>query len=94
MKRLYTVLARRDYIFIIALPWGHVNVPVEFVPLNARIGIDRTRCLLLPSSVHVPHVWDIYNHSVGRLYREVAVGGALTSQTLRAAMLEDNRPSW
>ena len=27
----HTVPARRDCIFIIALPWGHINVPVEFV---------------------------------------------------------------
>jgi len=30
----HTVLARRDCIFIIALPWGHVKTPVEFVVLK------------------------------------------------------------
>ena len=27
----HTVPARRDCIFIIALPWGHINAPVQFV---------------------------------------------------------------
>ena len=30
----HTVLARRDCIFIIALPWGRINAPVEFVILK------------------------------------------------------------
>ena len=29
-ERVYPVPARRDCIFVIALPWGHVNAPVEF----------------------------------------------------------------
>jgi len=33
-NKSHTVPVSRDCIFIIALPWGHINAPVEFVILK------------------------------------------------------------
>ena len=63
----HTVTAGRDCILIIALPWGHINAPVEFVILKCYVAHALTgsvicstmRCLLLPSNAHRPHPWDI-----------------------------------
>ena len=55
-----TVPARRDYIFIIALPWGHANATVELVCCY--------NTSLLPSNAHVPHLWDTYMHSAWQLH--------------------------
>jgi len=64
----HTVSARRDCIFIIALPWGHVNTPLGLSSWSARTHNDTMCHLLLPSNAHalgyiiIPIAWQ--SHAV------------------------------
>jgi len=56
----HTVPARRDCIYIIALPWGHVcKCTSRVCCLEALRRIDRMCRRLLPSNAHALHPWDM-----------------------------------
>ena len=88
----HTVPARRDCIFIVALPWGHTNTPVEFCHLEAlgrvltgSIVCSTMRCLLLPKNAHAtpPLGYMIQSYSMPVTCRTAYIAHTLRAVTFR-----------